>query len=58
MVEALPEAVDHLRAYIEFDEHLRKDSPDQVAAWEKEYAEWDVQPKSSPCIFDTTNHGA
>lgn len=54
LVDALPEAMNHQRAFTEFDKHLRADRAEEVAQWEKEYEEWDKEPKNSPCIFDTT----
>lgn len=54
MVAAMPEAIFHPRAFEEFDTHLRRDMPEQVADWDQKYAEWDRKPKSSPCLFDIT----
>lgn len=53
MVGAIPEAIAHRRAFEEFDAHLRRDKPDQLQEWDREYAEWDKQPRPSPCLFDT-----
>jgi hypothetical protein len=54
MVEAIPEAISHQRAFKAFDEHLCADREDQVKEWEVEYDAWVKQPKGSPCIFDTS----
>lgn len=54
MVNAIPEAIAHRRAFEEFDTCLRKDKSSQVDRWGEIYAEWDKQPTNSPCIFDTT----
>ncbi|KAF7969254.1 hypothetical protein HWV62_27842 [Athelia sp. TMB] len=55
MVAAIPEAIFHRRAFEEFDAHLRKEMPEQVQQWDKDYAEWDKEPKASPCIFDSAD---
>lgn len=57
MLEAIPEAITHHRAFIEFDEHLRSDRLDQVRQWEIEYEAWVQKPTGSPCIFDTSDPG-
>lgn len=57
LFEAMTEAVDHRRAFDEFNQHLRTDNLEQVQLWEKEYEEWDKVPAGSPCIFDTKDPG-
>ena len=57
LVEAMTEAVEHQRAFDEFDQHLCADRLEQVEAWDKEYKEWDEAPTGSPCIFDTKDPG-
>ena len=54
MVEAMPEAISHRRAFDEFDHHLREDRPEEVREWEIEYEAWVEKPTGSPCIFDTS----
>ena len=58
LVEAMTQAVEHRRAFDEFDQNLCAERPQEVEAWEKEYKEWDREPKGSPCIFDTMDPGA
>lgn len=58
MVNAIPEAIVHRRAFEEFDTCLRKDKSSQVDEWAKLYAQWDKKPTNSPCIFDTTEPSA
>jgi hypothetical protein len=53
MVEAMPEAISHRRAFDEFDRCLREDRLDEVKKWEIEYEAWAEKPTGSPCIFDT-----
>lgn len=53
IVAAIPEAISHRRSFEEFDAHLRRDMSEQVEQWEKEFIEWEKQPKPSPCLFDT-----
>lgn len=57
MLEAIPEAITHHRAFAEFNEHLRSDRLDQVQKWEIEYQAWVKKPTGSPCIFDTSDPG-
>jgi hypothetical protein len=57
MVEAIPEAISHHRAFVAFNEHLHADREDQVKQWEVEYDAWVKKPKGSPCIFDTSEPG-
>jgi hypothetical protein len=54
MVEAMPEAISHRRAFDEFDCHLREDRLDEVKEWEIQYEAWAEKPTGSPCIFDTS----
>jgi len=54
MVEAMPEAISHRRAFDEFDCHLREDRLEEVKQWEIEYKAWVEKPTGSPCIFDTS----
>ena len=53
----MTQAVEHRRAFNEFDQYVCADRPEQVKAWDIEYEEWDKEPKGSPCIFDTTDSG-
>jgi hypothetical protein len=46
----MTEAVEHRRAFNEFDQHVHADRPEQVKAGDIEYEEWDKEPKGSPCI--------
>ena len=57
MLEAIPEAISHRRAFEEFHENLRSDHPEEVRKWEAEYDTWMKQPTGSPCIFDTSDPG-
>lgn len=57
MVEAIPEALTHQQAFVEFDSNLRRDRPEQVRKWEIQYDAWVAQPTGSPCIFDTNEPG-
>lgn len=57
MLEAIPEAISHRRAFEEFHENLRSDHPEEVKKWEAEYDAWMKQPTGSPCIFDTSDPG-
>jgi len=54
MVEAMPEAISHQRAFDEFNHHLREDRLGEVKEWEIEYEAWVGNPTGSPCIFDTS----
>jgi hypothetical protein len=54
MVEAMPEAINHRRAFDKFDHHLREDRPEEVREWEIEYEAWVEKLTGSPCIFDTS----
>jgi hypothetical protein len=54
MVEAMPAAISHRRAFDEFDHHLREDRLEEVKEWEVEYNAWVEKPMGSPCIFDTS----
>lgn len=53
----MAQAVEHQHAFDKFNHHLREDRPDQVNDWAREYANWDSNPKGSPCIFDTKDPG-
>jgi len=57
MLEALPKAITHRRAFEEFDKHLRSDRLEQVIQWEVEYEAWVKNPTASTCIFDTLDPG-
>lgn len=54
MVEAIPEALSHQQAFVEFDTNLRRDRSEEVQEWEIEYNAWVAEPTGSPCIFDTS----
>lgn len=57
MLEAMPEAISHRRAFEEFNTHLRSDRMEQVIQWEVEYEAWVKNPTGSTCIFDTSDPG-
>lgn len=52
MVEAMPEALSHQQAFVEFDTNLHGDRLEEVREWEIKYNAWVAQPTGSPCIFD------
>jgi hypothetical protein len=57
MLKAIPEAINHWRAFEEFDTHLRSDRLAQVIQWEVEYEGWVKEPTGLHCIFDTSDPG-
>ena len=54
----MTQAVEHRCAFDEFDQNLHTERLQEVEAWEKEYKEWNMEAKGSPCIIDTTDPGA
>jgi hypothetical protein len=57
MLEAMPEAINHRRAFEQLDAHLRSDRLEQVLKWEIEYEAWVKNATGDTCIFDTSDPG-
>ncbi|KZP18029.1 hypothetical protein FIBSPDRAFT_956594 [Athelia psychrophila] len=53
LIQAIPEAVLHWRAYVDFEEGLRADRPLEIANWETMLKVWEADHKM-PCPYSMT----
>lgn len=53
LIQAIPEAVLHWRAYVDFEEGLRADRPLEIANWETMLKVWEADHKK-PCPYSMT----
>lgn len=53
---AIPEAVEHWRAYVDFETSLHSERKEDIAAWEVMLTAWEEDHKN-PCPYDTKAPG-